>query len=186
MTLFEYISVAFSVVLSLSAAQLLSNIRSLLDPVRRDLVHSLWVVHLLILHVVVWWGGWAFRDVPWNLGSFSLALSAPALLFVAANALVPTDQSASLREHFLSNRMLFFAARGLLVLLSIASTFLFLGIPLLSPARLSGIFILTICAVGIVSTNRRAQVGIATVGLAYEVLVIGYLRFEAGVWVGSQ
>ena len=186
MTLFEYISVAFSVVLSLSAAQLLSNIRPLLDPTRRDWIHGLWVVHLLVLHVVVWWSGWAFRDVSWNLGSFSLALSVPALLFVAANALVPSDRSGSLREHFLANRVQFFTARGVLVLSSYAFSFFFLGTPLLASVRLSGVFILGICAVGIVSTSRRVQLGIAILGLAYEILVIGYLRFDAGAWVGSQ
>ena len=186
MTLFEYISVAFSVVLALSAAQLLSNIRSVFDPIRRDWVHGLWVVHLLILHVVVWWSAWALRDVSWNLGSFSLVLSVPALLFVAANALVPSDRSASLREHFLANRILFFTARGLLVLSASAISFLFLGIPLLSPVRLASVCILAICAVGIISTNRRVQLGVATAGLAFEILVTGYLRFEAGTWVGSQ
>ena len=100
MTLFEYISVAFSVVLSLSAAQILSNIRSVLDRDRRDWVHGLWMAHILILHVIVWWSGWALRDVSWNLASFSLALSAPALLYLTANALVPSDQSASSENTF--------------------------------------------------------------------------------------
>jgi hypothetical protein len=186
MTLFEYISVAFSVVLSLSAAQLLSNIRSVLDPARRDWVHGLWVVHLLILHMVVWWSGWALRDVSWNLGSFSLALSAPALLYVTANALVPFDRSVSLREHFLANRTLFFTARGLVVLSAFAISYLHLGTPLLTPARLAGVFILAICAVGIVSANRRVQAVLAVLGLLFEIFALGYLRFEAGSWAGPQ
>jgi hypothetical protein len=182
MTLFEYISVAFSVVLSLSAAQLLNNIRSVIDPARRDIVHGLWMAHVLILHVVVWWSLWSLRDVSWNLGSFSLALSTPALLYVAANTLVPTDQSVSLREHFLAHRTVFFAARGLLVLSSIAGSNLFLGMPLLTPARLVGVFLLAIFAVGIASANRRVQVAIAIIGLLFEIFAVGYLRFEAGTW----
>lgn len=186
MTLFEYISVAVSVVLSLSAAQLLSNIRSVLDPVRRDWVHGLWMIHLLVLHVILWWTGWTLRDVSWNLGSFTLALSGPALLFVTANALVPSDESVSLREHFLANRALFFTARGLLVLCSYAVTYLLLGVPLLTLQRLSGVFILMICVIGVVSANRRTQVGIAVLGLLFEILVIGSLRFQAGFWAGPQ
>jgi hypothetical protein len=186
MTLFEYISVAFSVVLSLSAAQLLGNIRSVIDPARRDWVHGLWVVHLLILHVLVWWSGWALRDVSWNLGSFTLVLSAPALLYVAANALVPSNQSVSMREHFLANRTLFFCTRGLVVLSSYAITYLLLGVPLLSPARISGVFILATCAVGVASSNPRVQGVLAILGLLFEVFVIGYLRFEAGSWAGPR
>jgi hypothetical protein len=186
MTLFEYISVAFSIVLSLSAAQLLSNIRSIVDPARRDIVHGLWTVHMLILHVVVWWSFWALRDVSWNLGTFSFALSTPAMLYVAANALVPSDPSVSLREHFLANRTLFFTTRGLIVIGAIAGSNLFLGAPLLSPARLSGVLLLVIFAVGIVSANRRVQVAIAILGLLIEIFVVGYFRFEAGTWVRPQ
>jgi hypothetical protein len=180
MSLFEYISVAFSVVLSLSAAQLLSNIRTVFDPSRRDLLHGLWVIHLLILHVVIWWSGWAFRDASWNLGSFSLVLSAPALLYVASNALLPSSPTESLRDHFLSHRTLFFAARGLLVLSSIGASYLLLGTPLLAPERLISVLILAICVAGFVSANHRLQVVIAIVGLSIEILVVGYLRFDAG------
>ena len=184
MTLFEYLSVAFSVVLSLSAAQILSNIRSVLDPARRDWVHGLWMVHVLILHVIVWWSGWALREASWNLGSFGVALSGPAFLYVAANALVPSDRSVSLREHFLLNRTLFFTARGLLVLASWAVSYMLLGTPLLTHARITGVLIITICAVGIVSSNYRVHVVIAILGLLLEIFVIGYFRFEAGFWTG--
>ena len=185
MTLFEYISVAFSIVLSLSAAQLLSNIRSVLDPARRDWVHGIWMVHLLILHVYMFWSGWALRDITWNLGSFSLLLSAPALLYVTANALVPSDRWESLREHFLAQRTLFFTARGLLVLVFWAASLL-IGTPLLVPGRLIGLLILAICAVGVASSNYRVHVVIAILGLLVEIFVVGYLRFEAGSLSGPS
>jgi hypothetical protein len=186
MTLFEYLSVAFSVVLSLSAAQILSNIRSVFDPARRDWVHGLWMVHVLILHVIVWWSGWALRDASWNLASFSLALSGPASLYVAANVLVSSDRSVSLREHFRVNRTLFFTARGLLVFISWAVSYMLLGTPLLTYARIAGVFILTICVVGVVSSNYRVQLTIAILGLLLEIFVIGYFRFDAGFWTGQS
>jgi len=184
MTLFEYISVAFSVVLSLSAAQIFANIRFFLDPARRDWVHALWVVHLLVLHVIVWWSGWALRDASWNLATFSLALSGPALLYVTVNILVPSDRSGSLREHFLANRTLFFTARGLLVIISLAISYMLLDTPFLTRARLSAVVLLTICAVGIASANYRVQIALAILGLLLEVFVIGYFRFEPGLWSG--
>lgn len=182
MTLFEYISVAFSVVLSLSAAQILSNLRSVLDRERRDLVHGLWTLHVLLLHVLVWWTGWSLREVSWTLPSFTLVLSAPALLFVASNALVPSGDSVSLREHFLAQRALFFTARGLLVLSSYTASYVVLGSEFLTAARLPGLFVLVLCVVGIVSESRRVQVAIAILGLLFEVLVVGYVRLEPGAW----
>ena len=182
MTLFEYISVAFSVVLSLSAAQILSNLRSVLDPSRRDLVHGLWMLHVLFLHVLVWWTGWGLRDVSWTLPTFTLALSAPALLFVAANSLVPPDDSVSLRDHFLAQRSLFFTARGLLVLSSYATSYVVVDSSLVTPARLPGLFILALCVVGIASSSRRVQVAIAILGLVFEIFVVGFVRLEPGAW----
>ena len=185
MTLFEYISVALSVVLSLSAAQVLGNIRHVFDPARRDWVHGLWTVHVLVLHVVVWWSGWALRHASWNLGYFSLLLSAPGLLYVAANALVPPDQTVSLRELFLARRRLFFAARGLLVLVSFAASHLLLGIPLLAPPRLVGLLFLAICVVGFASASYRVHLCIAILALVIEVVVVGYLRLEPGTFPGG-
>ena len=144
------------------------------------------MVHLLILHVLVWWSGWAFRDVQWHLGSFSLALSAPALLYVASNALVSSDPSRSLREHFHANRSLFFAARGLLVVSAVGASILFLDVPLLNPARLIAVLLLAICVVGVASANHRVQAIIAVLGLLTEIFLVGYLRFDPGSWYGAQ
>jgi hypothetical protein len=104
------------------------------------------------------------------------------LLFLTANALVPSDQSVSLREHFLASRTLFFTARGLLVFTSYAVSYMLLGTSLLTHARLAGVFIIAICAMGIISTNYRVQVVIAILGLLVEIFVIGYFRFDAGFW----
>ena len=115
MTLFEYLSVAISIVLALSTAQLLGNLREVFDPARRYWVHALWVVQILLTHFIFWWGFWAYREVEsWNLGFFGLALLNPVLLFVCSNVLVrgqPSD-GASWEKHFFSARRWFFAARG--------------------------------------------------------------------------
>ena len=115
MTLFEYLSVAISIVLALSAAQLLGNIREVFDPARRYWVHALWAFHMLLLHILLWWGFWAYRDVEsWNLASFTLVLVNPGILLVLSNALVPTHlrDGMSWEEHFTSVRKMFFVMRG--------------------------------------------------------------------------
>ena len=82
MTHFEFLSVAVSIVLALSAGQLVGNIREVFDPTRRYWVHALWVVALLLLHILNWWVLWGLRDVQaWNLAMFASVLIAPGLLF---------------------------------------------------------------------------------------------------------
>ena len=94
MTLFEFLTVAISIVLALSAGQLLTNVREVFDPTRRYWVHALWVIHLLFQHVLVWWSFWAYRDVEsWNLATFGIALLPTGLLFVCTSTLVPSYSS---------------------------------------------------------------------------------------------
>jgi hypothetical protein len=50
MTLFEYLSVAVSLVLALGLTHLLANLRAVVEPTRRYSVHALWVVYLLGHH----------------------------------------------------------------------------------------------------------------------------------------
>ncbi len=71
---------------------MLANLRAVFDPQRRYWVHAFWVVQLLFIHVVFWWGFWAYRDLEWNLVSFGFVLLNPGLLFICSNALV-TGQS---------------------------------------------------------------------------------------------
>ena len=59
-----------------------------------------------------------------------------------------------------------------------------LDTPFLTRARLSAVALLTICAVGIASANYRVQIALAILGLLVEVFVIGYFRFEPGLWSG--
>ena len=107
MTLFEYLSVAVSIVLSLSAAQILVNLRAVFDPASRYWVHTLWVVIVLFVHLLFWWGFWAYRVVEsWNLATFALVLLNPGILFVASTTLVlnASKLDRSWEQHFFDIR----------------------------------------------------------------------------------
>ena len=183
MTLFEFLSVAVSIVMALSVGQLLTNLRDVYDPNRRYWVHALWVLHLLLTHVVVWWSLWAYRDVPtWNLASFGLFLLPPGLLFVCTSALLPNSSSSvtSWEEHFFNVRHWFFAARILLILCAGARTFLLLHKPLLESPTPASPLMLALCIAGFFIPNRHAQglVGVAALavlvfGVAYSRLILG-------------
>ena len=183
MTLFEYLSVAVSIVLSLSAAQILANLRAVLHPPRRYWVHTLWVVHMLLIHVVLWWGFWAYRDVEsWNLGYFGLVLLNPALLFVCSNALVVSQSSdeTSWEEHFFSVRKSFFVVRGLIAVIPTLRSWLLLDTPIFIPARLPGLLMLIVCVVGVLTANRRVHGALALIGLVGVILGTVILRFQPG------
>ncbi len=183
MTLFEFLTVAISIVLALSAGQLLTNVREVFDPTRRYWVHALWVIHLLFQHLLVWWSFWAYRDVEsWNLATFGITLMTPGLLFVCTSTLVPSYSStvASWETHFFEVRRWFFAARSLFVIFAGFRTWLLLDRPLLeSPTPVSGP-ILLLCIAGFLFPNRRLHGALAVVLLAFLLGGVAYFRLVAG------
>ena len=58
MTLFEYISVAISIIIALTIAEGLRGLQSALDESRRYGIHVLWVFIKLANPIVYWWSIW--------------------------------------------------------------------------------------------------------------------------------
>ncbi len=182
MTLFEFLSVAISIVLALSAAQLLTNFREVFDPTRRYWVHAIWVVHLLLIHVLTWWSLWAFRDVHWNLVTFGIILLPPGILFVCSSALVPSYASSvtSWEEHFFEVRRWFFAVRGLFIVAAGFRSWQLLDKPLLESPTAVSIPILLVCLAGSILTNRRIHGVLAVAAMVLVLTGVSYFRLEAG------
>jgi hypothetical protein len=183
LTLFEFISVAVSIVLALSAGQILLNLREVFDPTRRYWVHALWVVHALFVHILVWWSLWAYRDVEaWNLATFTLVLLPPGMLFVMTSALVPNTSSSieSWETHFYVVRRWVFTARSLVLIAAGYRTWLLLGkSPLESPSPVS-LPLLALLIVGFIFPSRRVQGVVAVATAALLVFGLGYFRLMAG------
>jgi len=167
MTLFEYLSVATSIVLSLSAAQLLTRLRSILDPTTRHWIHALWVALLLFGHLVVWWEFWGYRDVAtWNFVSFAILLLNPGILFVASSVLVHSDkepESQGWQEHFFNVHRSFFASFGLLPVVSIVRRWFLTDLPILSTNNLPEVGFGFLCFVGFVSSKRTVHAALVVV-----------------------
>jgi hypothetical protein len=182
-TLFEFLTVALSIVLALSAGQLLTNVREVFDPTRRYWVHSVWVIHLLFQHVLVWWSFWAYRDVEsWNLATFGVALLPPGVLFVCTSTLVPSYSSTveSWESHFFEVRRWFFGARSAFVISAGFRTWLLLDRPVLeSPTPVSGP-ILLLCIAGFLFPNRRFHGVLSVVLLVLLLGAVAYFRLIAG------
>lgn len=172
MTLFEFLSVAISIVLALSAGQLLTNFREVFDPTRRYWVHATWVVHLLIVHVLTWWSLWAFRDLDWNLATFVLILLPPGILFVCSSALVPSysQDVTSWEEHFFRVRRWFFPLRSIFLVAAGFRSWLLLDKPVLESPSAVSLPIFIVCVAGFISPSRRLHGALAVVAM---VLLVG-------------
>ena len=112
MTLFEYMSVALSLIVALAFAEGLRGLQSALKSDRRYGIHTAWLFVKLVNPVFYWWVVWGFRDFPefWNIGTFSLLLLIPCTIYLQLLSLVTDnpDQITNWREHFYAQRKWFF------------------------------------------------------------------------------
>jgi hypothetical protein len=166
MTHFEFISVAVSIVLALSAAHLLAALPHVLAPGRRYWIHALWSLALLFAHMDFWWTIWTYREIdPWTFSDFAVVMLTPALLFLTVSSLVSDSATtiASWRTHFYARRRVFFSfyfatvcsipLRQLIVLRD-ASVPPVEGLPALPVAALMLVGP-AIPVIGIITTNER-------------------------------
>ena len=93
MTLFEYLAIAFSLVLSFSAMRLVAGLPYAAQPNRRYWVHLSFVCILLLVTAVAFWNLWNYRDAMWTLPRFLLILATPGLIYFEACTLIPEQAS---------------------------------------------------------------------------------------------
>ena len=129
MTIFEYMSVASSLIVALTFAQGLKGLRSVLDRERRYWVHALWLFIKLANPIIFWWAMWSYHDYPeyWNMAHFTVVLVVPSLMYLQVFSLVSEAPHlvTSWREHFYSQHKWFF---GLNILLGVLVSIQFLNI----------------------------------------------------------
>lgn len=163
MTQFEYLSVAVSIVLSLSVAHILVNIRAVFSPERRYWVHAVWVVIALFTHLLIWWGFWSYREVEsWNLATFTMLLVNPGILFVGSAALVLENPDSDWDSHFFRVRRSFFTAFGCIPAVSLVRDLILFDVPILTPTHAPELFMTAICVAAWKLETRRAQAIFAT------------------------
>ena len=147
--------------MSLSAAQVLSALRGVLRRERRYLPHVLWVFQILYTHLIVWWEFWAYREVEsWSLVTFVLVLVNPGLIYIAANALVDSDERAdgSWEVHFFEIRRPFFVISGAILVGAIIRDAMVLDIGFTLPHKLPELILLAVYAAGAKSNERNRSI----------------------------
>ena len=176
--LFEYISIATSLILSFSLARTLSNLAPVFTTGRRYWVHGLWVLGLLTYHVTLFWQLWLYGAVDsWTLAEFVLLLLGPVTLLIGVSLLVPTDPVASYRAHFEAIRVPFY---GVLVAMQLQPIPLFYW-AFDVPFAVHGLFIgnLVFAGIGLVGLiARNARVDGVLVCLFVLGVVSGSLAFN--------
>jgi hypothetical protein len=176
MTIFEYLTVAVSIVLSLGAVRLLDALPAVLDRDRRYWIHAVWIFNILWLHAQFWWAFWSYHSgVSWTYPRFLLALAAPALLYQLTVVLVSSEARAvpSWRTYFFNTRSRFFSVLAGWTVIVAAHNIFLLGFPLVHPIRIAQGILLAICLVGATSAVPRVHAALAllfTSGLVYSLL----------------
>lgn len=157
MTLFEYLTVLFSIVLSLAIVRLLGGLSAALDPTLRYWPHAAFVLFTVLSATMSWWNFWAFRHVEWNLGAFFLTLTVPASIYLQAAALIPNNVAAvrSWEVHYEASRRTYFIALAAFLVLSIVVSRILLGLSLTHPIRFGQGAALILATVGTFSSSRR-------------------------------
>ena len=183
MTLFEYMSVAISLVVALTFAEGLRGLQRALYPGRRYAIHIAWLFIKLSNPIIIWWSVWGYRDNPefWNFITYSLTLVVPSIVYLQMLSLVSHEphKVTDWKKHFYDQRRWFF---GLNVILGVLVAFLWSNMLLDAPAQLFpmvGYSLLTALSVaGFVSANPKLHAVIVSVIGAFTVFFYGVLTFE--------
>jgi len=175
MSTFEYLAIAFSLILSFAGMRIVEGLAAAAEPGRRYWVHlSLTSLHLVAI-LGMFWSFLAFRDVTWTFPSFVLVLLGPSLYYFLACTLMPRNPSqiASWRDHFFSIRRRFWIAILIygLTVQTVAS--LVLDWSWFDPSRAPSGAAIALSTAGIVFPSERAQAILAVACWVLFVLAVG-------------
>lgn len=174
MTLFEYIAVANSIILSFAVVRLLDTLPPAFDPTRRDFVHFAFVVVAIWACAQYWWIGWALASVEsWTYAKFLLYLIPPAVLYSLARALGSPDPNSveSFFDHFQQVHRRFFGLLATYMLVIILVGWLLGGLPLLHPSRILDPVLVIAASSGALISNPRYHTVLAAFFLLAVVLL---------------
>jgi hypothetical protein len=122
MSIFEFLTVAISIILALGLSLLISSIPHVFSPRKRDWLHASVFLLLTFSHIVVWWRVWLLNSVSsWNIVQFMILIGSPLSLYLAATAIVSNrpDQIDDWRSYFSERGQWAFAALAAAILFGI-------------------------------------------------------------------
>jgi len=181
MTLFEYLTVAVSIVVGLAAARLMDALPHVLVKGRRYWVHA--TITLLCLASLgnSWWVFWSFHVVSeWTSAEFFLVLLIFGLHYSIAGLLASSAASSveSWREYFSEIRVRLFSLGLAWIVLISLQNWILLDVPWWHSTRLVELAGICTMSVGAVSASPRVHAAIAILMTAATV-VAAFLFFRS-------
>ena len=183
MTLFEYMSVAMSLILALTFAEGLRGLHCALQADRRYGVHAAWLFLKLSNPIVYWWSTWGLRDIQeyWNFATYSISLIMPSIMYLQVLSLVShaPHKISDWREHFFKQRRWFF---GLNIVLGVFVVLIWSNALNAAPPRLVPMlaytFLTVLSVVGFASDNPKLHaVIVSTIG-GFTIFYYGVATFR--------
>ena len=178
MSLFEYLSAGYSIVLAFAVSRGLNGVRSAFMKDRRYWPHAIFLFTKLFNAVAFWWWGWKYNQYGdhWNLLSFLLITIVPIVLYLQLDSLVTHHprEITDWKTHYYSERRWFF---GLNIFIAILAFYhmAFIGHP--EPANLIGVLwvsiVLIFSIVGFRSEQHNTHMVIAIVAWVLQLLFLG-------------
>lgn len=187
--LFPHVRIVMGMVIGLGITRLLTGYAGLIQhPGRAKLsaLHLLWGFSILVELVLFWWWEYELYGVKdWSFGLFAFLIGYAVTLFLLAALIFPDkiEEYDGYEDFFLKRRHWFFSILGATFLLDIVDTLLkgepyfdTLGVGYLMQVPIG----LALCGIAIWTPNRRFQLALVLIHLAYQVWWIGLL-FRAHV-----
>jgi hypothetical protein len=179
--LYQHIKVVISIIVGLCITTLLSGFARFVQHPKRakvSVLHLGWAAALLLWIIHFWW--WEFRLslIPqWTFEIYFFIILYAILFYFLCTLLFPSDLKdySGYEDYFLSRRKWFFGILAATNIADIADTSLKGSTYLHSfgieyPIRI--IFMLTVCAIGMITANRRVQMILLAVSFVYHIGLI--------------
>ena len=173
MTRFEFLIVAFSILISMAIARLLEGIVHQARYRSGDWMHSSWLVLVLLNALTLWWVLWELNQATWSFYAFLVLLTGPMLIFAQAAVLIPSDPNTvkDWRAHFFANAKFFFLLRAVAVVQTIIAGHFIAGV---LPSRILyvGPVIFVVFVVAAYTQNQRYHLAVLVLSVVMALAAI--------------
>ena len=187
MTIFEYVTVAISIILGLALARLLSSSSDLIVFRRYVSFHWIpltWAASLFCVIILFWWQLYAVSQIleKWTILDFGIVISIALAFFVASTLMLPKHWSAErvdLYAFFREHGRWGVGAFAMVFVINIPLDVQLYGVRLFSIPNLFNAFT-ALAAVATILSQSQLQSGIWTAGfVALLVANLNYIVFPA-------
>ena len=163
MSLFEYVTAGYVLLLSFAILRALSGVPHAVRSQRRYWVYISWLFMAIFSCFGTFVTFWSYREVEWTTFQIIGALAVPASLYVYNSVLVPPDPAAvtSWRDYFFDVRVPLFATGFVFMSTAIMSNLFVLLVSPLSAAQLFNYGFLAMYAIGLASAKPSVHVVLA-------------------------